>query len=155
MRRSATTALTLLLVLMLLSGVAAAQATARNTVTVHIPTVLRLRIDANTARDAKRVDFAWSAANRRLTPDSIEVRIFANSHWTLSVQELDAGPNLEYRHPGGGDSGWHDPMQDSVVASQGPTGGWLAYRLDFRVRPSEIDTTPDGTRTVLFTLTRP
>jgi hypothetical protein len=155
MHRAATAVLALLLSCVLLSGVAAAQATARNTVTVRIPTVLRLRVDASTVRDAKQVDFTWSAKNRTLTPDSVEVRIFANSHWTLSVQELDAGPNLEYRHPGDAGSSWRDPMQDSEVTSQGPTGGWLAYRLDFRVRPSEIDTTPDGTRTVLFTLTRP
>lgn len=153
MRRSATTALTLLLGWMLLSGVAGAQATARNTVTVNIPTVLRLRIDARAASDAKQVDFTWSAEKRILTPDSVEVQIFANAHWTLSVQELDAGPNLEYRRDT--DTRWRDPMQDPEVASQGPTGGWLTYRLDFRVKPSEIDTTPDGTRTVLFTLTRP
>jgi len=155
MQRSATYALTLLLGLLALSGVAAAQATATNTVTVHIPTVLRLRVDATAARDQAEVDFAWSATDRTLSPNSVEVQVFANAHWTLTVQELGAGPNLEYRHPGDA-SGWRDPMLgDGVVTTQGPTGGWLRYALDFRVRPGEVDTTPDGTRTVLFTLTRP
>ena len=155
MRRSATNALILLLGLLSLSGVAAAQATATNTVTVHIPTVLRLKVDAARASDHKSVDFTWSEKDHVLTPNSIDVQVFANAHWTLTVQELGAGPNLEYLHPGDA-SGWRDPMLgDGVVTAQGPTGGWLDYELDFRVRPGEVDTTPDGTRTVVFTLTRP
>ena len=53
MRCTGTTALTLLFGWILLSGVAGAQATARNTVTVHIPTVLRLSIDQGTASDRR------------------------------------------------------------------------------------------------------
>ncbi len=155
MRRSATNALILLLGLLSVSGVAAAQATATNKVTVHIPTVLRLNVDATRARDHKSVDFSWTAKDQLLTPNTVDVQIFANAHWTLTVQELGAGPNLEYLHPGD-TSGWRDPMLgDGVVTTQGPTGGWLDYQLDFRVRPGEVATTPDGTRTVVFTLTRP
>ena len=155
MRRFAATTLTILMGFLALSGVAEAQATATNKVTVHIPTVLRLRVDATSASDRKSVDFHWSASDQVLTPNTVDVKIFANAHWTLTVQELGTGPNLEYLHPGD-PSGWRDPMRgDGVATAQGPTGGWLDYELAFRVRPGEVDTTPDGTRTVVFTLTRP
>ncbi|MEJ2287291.1 MAG: hypothetical protein P8Y02_01395 [Deinococcales bacterium] len=133
-------------------GHALAQATARTTVTVRIPTVLRLRIDQATNRDAHSVDFQIS--DGKVDPGGLDVEVFANTAWTLTVEDRGGdGPSLQYERAGTGH--WLAPESQPEIDSGGPTGGWQRVPLEFRADPSEALVRPNGHRTLLFTLTRP
>lgn len=131
---------------------ALAQATAQTTVTVRIPTVLRLRIDQTTGSDARSVDF--QITDGQVDPGSLDVEVFANTAWTLTVEDRGGdGPSLQYRRAG--TDRWLAPAAQPQIDSGGPTGGWQSVPLRFRADPSEALVRPDGHRTLLFTLTRP
>ncbi|HKI57624.1 MAG TPA: hypothetical protein VKA00_00220 [Trueperaceae bacterium] len=138
------------LLLALLPAVANAQSTAQHTVSVHIPTVLRLRIDQSAASDARAVDFTIDGES--VTPDHLRIDVFANSSWTLSVEEAGGdGPRLEYAVDGS--QAWATPSQRPVVTSGAATGGWRGYALGFRVHGQSY--AGSHKRTLLFTLARP
>ncbi len=151
MRRHLVAKLITLALWVAVPGLARAQATAQNTVTVHIPTVVRLRIGPSTATTSRAVDFTIDGA--AVTPDHLAIDVFANSAWTLTVQETAGnGPELEYDVAG--DGSWRTPSQQPQVdAGSGPTGGWQAIALDFRV----ASPAPAGShrQTLTFTLARP
>ena len=138
------------LLLAVLPALAHAQTTAEQTVSVHIPTVLRLRIDQSAASDARSVDF--TIAGDTVTPDHITIDVFANSSWTLTVDETGGdGPHLQYDVDASPD--WATAAQRPVIASGTATGGWRAYGLGFRVQSPTVG--GDHQRTLLFTLSRP
>jgi hypothetical protein len=152
MHRFATTTLIVVAACLAAPTLAAAQATAQSTVTVRIPTVLRLRIDRTTASDARAVDFQIHGGE--VDPGSLELQVFANTAWTLTVEDRGGdGPSLQYERTGSGS--WLAPANHPQIATGGPTGGWRSIPLSFRADPSEALVRPDGHRTLLFTLTRP
>lgn len=155
MRRLIWPALTLLASWLLVTGTAAAQSTAHTTVTVNIPTVLRLRIDAAQPSDSQHVDFTIEGTN--VTPDSIDVEVFSNASWKLLVQDGGGtGPVLAYRSFYRGSwSAWRTPQQSPVVAEDHATGGWKRIPAEFRLASQTASTSGKTTRTLLFTLTRP
>lgn len=140
----------------LLPAVANAQstATAQNTVTVHIPAVLRMQLTANRDKLSSSVEF--TSDHGTLDPDQVTVQVFSNTTWSLTVVDAGGGtgPNLQVR--GGAISGWTTVTTTGVklVDHAGPTGGWTPY--DFAFRPegaAPIDDTFHHTLT--FTLARP
>lgn len=151
MRRHLPAKLIALALWALLPNLSHAQTTAENTVTVRIPTVVRLRIDQSSATTSGSVDFTTDGA--AVTPDHLAIDVFANTSWTLTVQETAGnGPQLEYDVAGDGD--WRAPaVHPQIAAGSGPTGGWQAISLDFRV----ASPAPPGNyrRTLTFTLARP
>lgn len=154
MRRHATPLLAALAIPFLAASLAHAQTTAQHTVTVSIPTVLRLQVGGPARSDAQSVDFVINGTT--VTPNAMTVQVFANSAWTLTVQDSGGdGPALQYALLGS--SGWATPSQRPVVASGGPTGGWLPLELGFQVADPNAAALLSGThkRTLLFTLTRP
>jgi len=154
MRFSATTALTLLLGWMLLSGVAAAQATARNTVTVHIPTVLRLRIDQGTASATRSLDVTVEGAV--VHPGSVNVKVFANTDWTLSISDDNGGATtLDVCTDAAAMTGCMPIAPEVEIAAGGMTGGWMDHTVGFRVDPQSSLTATRSTHTLTFTLSRP
>lgn len=156
MRHHASTLLTAFAATLLTASLAHAQSSAQHTVTVSIPTVLRLKIDGSTATDRRSIDVSIKGTD--VTPNVVTVDVFANSAWTLTVTTATGdGPMLEYRRLWLGGDGWTSLDAPSVVDSEGPTGGWKAFDLGLRL--ADPASAPlDGvtrTRTVLFTLTRP
>lgn len=134
----------------LLSAPAAAQSTAHNTVTVSIPTVLRLKIDA--AGGADRASAGFTIQDSTVTPDHLTIEVFANDAWSLTVDEVTgSGPHLRYDVDRSGR--WRSTATRSTVGSS-PVGtnGWASYYLRFRV-----DGRASGRyqRTLLFTLSHP
>lgn len=151
MRRHHVSRLIALALWAVLPGMARAQATAQNTVTVRIPTVVRLRIDPSTAASSRSVDFTVDGA--AVTPDHLAIDVLANTAWTLTVQETGgSGPQLQYDVDGS--DTWRTPAQQPQVdAGSGPTGGWQPILLAFRVASPGP---PGSTRqTLTFTLARP
>jgi hypothetical protein len=159
MRRTGTTALTLLFGWMLLSGVAGAQATARNTVTVHIPSVLRLSIDQGTASDSQTLDVTVGGIvdgtfdGTLVNPGRVTVKVFANTQWVLSIEDGSrSAPTLRVCTTYLGLEGCH-PLDPTVkFATQQPTGGWKDIPLTFSVNSPVATAT---THTLTFTLSRP
>jgi len=154
MRHAATNALILLLGLLLLSGVASAQTTATNTVTVHIPTVLRLRLDQGTPSSSQALDVTVNGTI--VTPASVTVRVFANTDWTLSVSDNESGvPTLDVCTDPGILQSCRPIAPEAKVASGGPTGGWEAHALGLRVDEASALPAAGGSHTLTFTLSRP
>lgn len=151
MHRFAITALTTIAIGIAGAAHGAAQATASNTVSVRIPTVLRLRIDQSTASSARSVDF--TIQDGKLDPAAVTIEVFANTSWSLTVEDRGgSGPSLQYRLNGGT---WHTPRSQPLVDTGEATGGWLALPLAFRVDPGVAQVGASGQRQLLFTLTRP
>ncbi len=149
MRRALPPVLILLASAVLSAAPARAQTTVHNTVTVTIPTVLRLRIDRSTAQDRASVDFTLEGTT--LTPASLQIDVFANAGWALTVSYAsDRGPGILYRVAG--TSGWWSPDQKPTIAQGPPTRGWRALHLDFS---AQAPTAEPEHRTLVFTLARP
>ncbi len=137
----------------LLPAVANAQATAtaQNTVTVHIPTVLRMQLTSAARSVSSDVHFT-STADGALDPQSVTVNVFANVAWTLSVKDAGgAGARLQIAP--GTSGAWRTVTPAGIsIASGTPTGGWTPYSFSFR---------PDAPldsgfhRTLTFTLAKP
>lgn len=162
MRRHATPLLAALAIPFLAATAAHAQTTAQHTVTVTIPTVLRLQVGGTTSSDSRSVDFTIDGTT--VTPDALTVKVFANSSWTLTVMDGGGdGPELAYQvlsAPTGTTTaqGWGTPSQNAIVATgRGPTGGWDDLELGFQVADPNAAALLTGahTRTLTFTLTRP
>lgn len=151
----ASTLLKALAIPIVTASLAYGQSTVQNTVTVTIPTVLRLQVGGSTAIDTRSVDF--SITGTAVTPDQLAVEVFANSSWTLTVTDNGGdGPQLQYTLLGE-TVDWKTPGERPVVDKGGPTGGWKTLELGFRVDDPAAASLIDGThtRTLLFTLTRP
>lgn len=154
MHRSAAAALTLLLSSVLLCGVAEAQGTARNTVTVHIPAVLRLTLDQGTAR-AKQ-SLGVKVDGMKVDPASVIVRVFANTDWTLSVSDDSSGaPTLDVCTDPVAMERCKPIAPEVTIAAGGVTGGWTDHPLGFRVDPSSAPAASETVHTLTFTLSRP
>ncbi len=159
MRRTGTTALTLLFGWMLLSGVAGAQATARNTVTVRIPSVLRLSIDQGTASDSQTLDVTVGGSvdgtfdGTLVNPGSMTVKVFANTQWVLTIEDgSHAAPTLQVCTTYASLAGCHSLDPTAKFKTQPPTGGWKDIPLTFSVDTPAATAT---THTLTFTLSRP
>lgn len=154
MRRFAYPILTLLATGLLAFGAASAQSViAQNTVTVRIPAVLRLQIGQGSASDSRAVTF--HVVDGRVDKSRLDIQVFANTGWALSVSDEGGyGPSLEY-NLGGGAQAWRSPLQQPQVTSGSATGGWRNVPLEVRATPSDAAVNPSGLRTLLFTLAHP
>lgn len=149
MRRSFPPVLILLAAALLTASPARAQSTVHNTVTVTIPTVLRLRIDRAAAQDSASVDFTVQGTT--LSPASLQIDVFANAAWALTVSYgSDRGPGILYRMAG--TRSWWSPSQRPTLVQGPPTRGWRALHLDFKAQTTAAE--PEH-RTLVFTLARP
>lgn len=148
--------LILAIVLLAGGGPALAQTRAAHRVSVTIPSVLRLRLDADAATDRAQVDLAVDVADGVPTvmPGSTTVQLLANGAWDLHVAfSGDAGLGLTAQLDGGRSAALDG--RDRVLASGGSTGGWMSTRVRY-LAPAAV-ALADGRYggTVTYTLTRP
>lgn len=135
---------------------ALAQGTASHQVSVSIPTVLRLRIDDDSAHDRASLDVTVSVAGDRvrIDPGSTRVEIRANADWALDVRYHAASPSSAAPLTATLDQTiWHRLAGGARLATGSATDGWRAFDVAYGLLHSISDGTYQGT--IVYTLTQP
>lgn len=144
------------IVALALAGSGLAQSSASHQVSVSIPTVLRLKIDHQTASDQARVPISVTVDGGRSTidPASTSIEVLANTAWQLSVSFQSAEPSsgIALSWSAGGA---HGVLRDTprVVASGRATGGWHGIDVAYGVVNEPADGVYRGL--IAYTLARP
>lgn len=144
--------------ILLVSGCGLAQNSASHTVSVRIPSVLRLRIDGGEAqrRAEEAIRIRVHDGAYAIEPSRTQVRVIANSAWQLHARyepsgERDAAAKLMW-HLGSGP--WHPfSALDTMIAAGTPASGREGLSIVYGLE--ELPAEGNYRGVVTYTLTRP